>query len=92
MDAQLIKNNQQALSVIDACKSYNKLISTNPNNKILLRNFLDTKIDNPDFFITNYIDFLPDKTIVIKPDFIKGIDLNYNPDRREMGIHYKIEF
>jgi hypothetical protein len=92
MDAPLLKNNQRALSVIDACKSYNKLVSTNPNSKIQLNNFLDTKIENADFFINNYIEFLPDKTIIIKPDFIKGIDLNYNPKSREMGIHYKIEF
>lgn len=93
LDAQQIKNKPQALSVIDTCDSYNQYVKqTQLDNKRLLTNSLENKVKNPIEFMNSYIHFLPDKTIVISPDFIKGLDLNLNPNNREFGFRYTVKF
>lgn len=92
-DAQQIQNYPQALSVIDTCDGYNKYVKkTQLDNKNLLTNSLENKVDNPIDFINNYIQFLPDKTIVISPEFIKGLNLNLNPETKEFGLNYIVKF
>ena len=92
-DAQQIRNQPGALSVIDTCDSYNQYVKkTQLYNKKLLTNGLENKVNNPIEFINNYVKFLPDKTIVITPEFIKGLNLNVNPDTKEFGINYTVKF
>lgn len=92
-DAQQLRNFPLALSVIDTCSDYNRYVKqTQLNNKRLLTDRLEDKVKNPSEFINNYIRFLPDRTIVITPDFIKGLDLNLNPDSKEVGFKYTVKF
>ena len=100
-DAQTIQNNQQVLSIVDTCDTWNKKVQQdhqlNPNE---FKKHLHLVLDNPDFFIRNYIQFLPDKTVVIKPDFIDdikhhkkhGIQLDLNPKTQQFGLHYILKF
>ena len=93
LDAQLIKNYPKALSVIDTCDEYNQYVKTTQlDNKKLLVGSLENKVSDPIEFINNYVQFLPDKTIVISPNFIKNLDLNLNPEKGEFGVNYRIEF
>lgn len=92
-DAQQIRNQPGALSVIDTCGSYNQYVKkTQLDNKKLLTNGLENKVNDPIEFINNYVKFLPDKTIVISPEFIKGLNLNLNPDSKEIGFKYTVKF
>ena len=92
-DAQQLRHFPRALSVIDTCGEYNQYVKqTQLNNKRLLTDRLEDKVKNPAEFINNYIRFLPDRTIVITPDFIKGLDLNLNPDSKEVGFKYTVKF
>lgn len=100
-DAQTIQNNQQVLSIVDTCDTWNKKVQQdhqlNPNE---FKKHLHLVVDNPDFFIKNYIQFLPDKTVVIRPQFIEdikhkkqhGIQLDLNPKTQQFGLHYILKF
>lgn len=96
IQAQSIKFSQPKLSIVDTCYKFNKKVKA--NNLIFkddpiseLKIDLKDKID-PDKFINNYIDILPDKTIIIKPIFIDGLNLHYNPSSKEFTIKYTIDF
>lgn len=97
IDAQQIKDNQEALSVIDTCHKYNQLVNINHNidryeSKEVLKRMIDLSVTNSDTFMKNYIQFLPDKTVVLKPTFIKGLDLSINPETKQFGFHYTLKF
>ena len=96
IQAQSIKFSQPKLSIVDTCYKFNKKVKA--NNLIFkddpiseLKIDLKDKID-PDKFINNYIDILPDKTIIIKPIFIDGLNLHYNINSKEFTIKYTIDF
>lgn len=100
-DAQTIKNNQEALSVVDACDNWNKKVQSNHQlNTSEFKKHLHLIADNPDIFMKNYIEFRPDKTVVIKPQFINdlkhkkqhGIQLDLNPKTQQFGLHYILKF
>lgn len=95
LDAQQLQNNQKALSVIDTCQKYNKSVVLNHHDDIgdqNLKNNIMGKVENPDLFMKNYVRILPDKTIVISPDFIKGLQLNVNPESHAVSFHYTVKF
>lgn len=92
-DAQQLKNNPVAVSVVDSCNKYNKYVkNTGVSNTKMLINSLDTKIVEPNLFMKNFIKVLPDKTITLTPDFIKGLKLNLNPETKEIGFNYTYKF
>ena len=89
-DAQYLRNNQQALSIIDTCNKYNQSIKQKTN--LHLSDIISDKVKNSQMFIQNYVRILPDKTIVISPDFVKGLKMNVNPDSKEYFITYSLKF
>jgi len=96
IQAQSIKFSQPKLSIVDTCYKFNKKVKANnlifkddPINELKID--LKGKVD-PDKFINNYINILPDKTIIIKPIFIDGLNLHYNPSSKEFTIKYTIDF
>ena len=97
MQAQSIKFSQPKLSIVDTCYKFNKKVKANnlafredPINELKID--LKGKVSEPDKFINNYIEILPDRTIVIKPIFIDGLNLNYNPSSKGFTVKYTINF
>lgn len=87
--AQELKNNQPKLKLVDTLILYNK----NPKGYESLKNILLPKIGkNTDIFIQKYLDIKPDGTVIVKPTFINGLDIDYNPRSKGFGIHYTIKF
>ena len=96
MDAQEIKNDQSKLAIIDTCYNFNKKVKYIKNQQPieLLKLELGDKIKNPDKFIHDYLEIKQDKTIIIKPNFINGLDLHINMNKISSyyGIRYTINF
>lgn len=87
--AQDIKNNQPKLKLIDTLITYNK----NPMGMDSLKSILMPKIgDKTNLFIENYLEIQPDGTVVVKPSFVDGLKINYNPKSKETGFTYVIKF
>jgi len=95
MQAQSIKFNQPKLSIVDTCYKFNKKVKS--NNLTLdpvseLKIDLKGKVNEPEKFINDYVEILPDKTIVLKPIFINGLKFNYNPGVKQFSVKYTIDF
>ena len=96
MHAQSIKFNQPKLSIVDTCYKFNKKVKSNnitlkdPINELKID--LKGKVNDPENFINDYIEMLPDRTIVLKPIFITGLKLNYNPRVKQFSVKYTIDF
>ena len=86
--AQSIKNDQDKLSVVDSIINYNK----KPLGLNVLKVDLATKVDNPDKFIKNYLTIMPDKTIVVRPSFLEGLEIHGNLSNKSFSIVYNIKF
>ena len=99
-DAQEIKNNQNALSIIDSCGKYNRNVMMTPDPISQLKLDLKGKVEDPNFFIKNHVQMMPDRTIIIKPHFINdlkhhkehGIGLNINPKFNTYSVNYVVKF
>lgn len=83
-----VKDDPAKLSVIDTLISYNK----NPKGTDTLEYHLLPKVDEPEKFIHDYLKILPDKTVVVKPTFINGLELNANPFNKTFHVTYTIKF
>lgn len=83
-----VKDDPAKLSVIDTLISYNK----NPKGTDTLEYHLLPKVDEPEKFIHDYLKILPDKTVVVKPTFINGLELNVNPFNKTFHVTYTIKF
>lgn len=83
-----IKGDTTKMSIVSDIIQYNK----NPMNIKDLTIRLSNKVDKPDKFIDEYLQLLPDKTVVVKPNFIKGVELNANPFSSEYKLSYTIKF
>ena len=93
LDAQQIIKNKPAMNIIDTCNKYNiQIKKTGVQNKQVLVNMLGNNLLEPKKFVIDFIKFLPDRTIVISPEFIEGLNLNLNPETKEVGVNYKINF
>lgn len=88
IQAQEIKNDQEKLDVVNTLINYNQM----PNGIDTLKNDLMPKVKDPDKFIHDYLKIQPDKTIVVSPQFIKGLDVDVNPFNRSFHLTYTIKF
>lgn len=89
VQAQQIKNDQPKLKITDTLLVYNK----NPKGPDSLKGLLIPKMgEKTDFFIQNYLEFRPDGTVVVKPKFVDGLKLNYNPKSKDFEVFYTIKF
>lgn len=81
-----IKNDRHKMSVVDTILKYNN----RPLGINELNNKLKSKIKNQENFIHDYLRILPDKTVVIKPNFIEGLEININRRERVIGVNYRV--
>lgn len=89
VNAQELKNNQPKLMLINKIYKYNK----NPKGPDTLKQILLPKMgEKTDLFIDRYLEFQPDRTVIVKPNFIKGLNLNYNPRSKDFGFTYTLKF
>lgn len=86
--AQEIKNDQNKLDIVNTLIDYNKM----PTGVDTLKGNLGPKVKDPDKFIHDYLKIQPDKTIVVSPQFIKGLDVDVNPFNRSFHLTYTIKF
>jgi hypothetical protein len=84
----VIKDDPAKMSVVETLLNYNK----DPKGTNMLKYNLLSKVDNPQKFIHDYLIILPDKTVIVKPNFINGLELNLNPVSNEFNILYTIKF
>jgi hypothetical protein len=88
VQAQEIKNDQNKLDIVNTLIDYNKM----PKGIDTLKNDLMPKVKDADKFIHDYLKIQPDKTIVVSPQFIKGLDVDVNPFNRSFHLTYTIKF
>lgn len=88
MQAQEIKNDQEKLDIINTLIDYNKM----PSGIDTLKGDLMPKVKDPEKFIHDYLKIQPDKTIVVSPQFIKGLDVDVNPFNKSFHLTYTIKF
>lgn len=85
---EVVKNDTTKLSIINSIINYNK----NPEGIDTLKYHLTTKVKEPDSFIQDYLRVLPDRTVVVKPNFISGLELKANPFNNTFNVSYTIKF
>ena len=83
-----IKDDSLKMSVVETLLNYNK----DPKGADTLKYDLLPKVENPDRFIHDYLRILPDKTVVVKPNFINGLELDLNPVSKAFHVTYTIKF
>lgn len=96
-DAQTIQSDSTKTEVAKDISEYNKAVLFNiynnkeiPYNKLLKD--LSIRIEQPDEFIMNFLLLQPDGTLVVKPNFIHGLELHLNTRSNEVGLGYNIKF
>ncbi len=91
-DAQTIQQDSLKTEIVKDISNFNKSIIYNlhTDKEIPLNNLkvnLSKKLDEPQIFIDRYLKFQPDGTLVVKPEFIKGLELHINRD--QIGFSYE---
>jgi hypothetical protein len=86
VDAQYIDTIQKA-KIIEVLYDHNKsnYSISELKDKLRLNN-----VNDVDSFIQSGLFIRPDKTIVIKPNFLPKIELYLNPERDRYGFSYRI--
>ena len=91
-DAKTIQQDSLKTEIVKDISNFNKSIIYNlhTDKEIPLNNLkvnLSKKLDEPQIFIDRYLKFQPDGTLVVKPEFIKGLELHINRD--QIGFSYE---
>lgn len=93
--AQTIQQDSTKKEVVRDISNFNKsvLLSNNKDNEVALSRLvqdLSHNIKDPNYFINNYLRFQQNGTIVVKSDFMHGLELHLNKAR--FDINYNIKF
>jgi hypothetical protein len=96
-DAQTIQQDTVKTDIVKNISDYNKAILFNiydskeePYNKLVKD--LSVKMKDPDEFMINYLQLQPDGTLVVKPNFMHGLELHVNTRNQEFGLGYSVKF
>lgn len=91
LDAQTVVNDGLKVQVIKDIYNYNKLVilSNDEDNLEKLKLSLSKKMENPDEFMSNYLQLLPDRTFVVKPNFVEGLNLYLRSNSFSIGYNIK---
>jgi len=88
IQAQQIQNDQKKLDIVNTISDYNK----KPVGLDSLKMNLLPRVKDAEKFIHDYLKVMPDKTIIVKPSFIKGLDIHFNPFNKTGQFTYLIKF
>lgn len=80
-------NSPKKKELIDTIYRYN----LKPTGLSNLKLNLHKHVENPDLLM-NYIEMQPDRTVILKPEFIPNLDLIASPDEKSFGARYTIKF
>jgi hypothetical protein len=94
-DAQTIQNDTAKMEVVNTISNFNKsnLINLYSKDETLnnLKKELSYKLNDPDVFIERYLKLEPNG-ILIRPDFIEGLELHLRRNRSfEIGYNIKLK-
>jgi len=97
-DAQTIQQDSVKTEIVKNISQFNKSIILNlygdkqiPYNR-LLQDLSKSNINEPDLFIDNYLKYRPDGTLIVMPDFIKGLEIHLNKATNTFGLGYTFKF
>jgi len=98
VDAQTIQQDSVKTEIVKDINQFNKSVILNlygdkqiPYNK-LKQDLLRCDINEPDLFIDNYLKYRPDGTLVVMPDFLKGLEIHLNKGTNTYGVGYTFKF
>jgi hypothetical protein len=98
VDAQTIQQDSVKTEIVKDINQFNKSVILNlygdkqiPYNK-LKQDLLRCDINEPDLFIDNYLKYRPDGTLVVMPDFMKGLEIHLNKGTNTYGVGYTFKF
>jgi len=97
-DAQTIQQDSVKTEIVKNISQFNKsvILNLNGDNKVpynkLKQDLLRSNIDDPDLFIDDYLKYRPDGTLVVMPDFMKGLEIHLNKGTNTYGFGYTLKF
>ena len=92
VDAQTIQQDSVKTEIVKDIGNFNKgvIFNINNDNQVLydkLKKDLSRKnINEPDLFIDKYLKLQSDGTLIVKPNFIEGLELHLNRGTLEVGF------
>ena len=97
-DAQTIQQDSVKTEIVKNISQFNKSIILNlyGDKQIpyvrLKKDLLKSNIDEPDTFIEQYLKLQSDGTLIVKPNFIEGLELHLNRVTNTFGLGYNFKF
>jgi len=97
-DAQTIQQDSVKTEIVKDISQFNKSVILNlyGDKQIpyvrLKKDLLKSNIDEPDTFIEQYLKLQSDGTLIVMPDFIKGLEIHLNRGTNTFGLGYTFKF
>jgi hypothetical protein len=96
MDAQTIQQDSVKTEVVKNISSFNKAVIYNiyPSQVLLnkLKQDLSLHINETDLFIDKYLKLQSDGTLIVKPNFIEGLELHLNKRTNTLEVGFSHNF
>ena len=96
MDAQTIQQDSVKTEIVKNISSFNKAVIYNiyPSQVAYdkLKRDLSLHINEPDLFIDKYLRLEQNGTLIVKPNFIEGLELHLNKSTNTYGVGYNFKF
>jgi len=97
-DAQTIQQDSVKTEIVKDISQFNKSVILNlyGDKQIpyvrLKKDLLKSNIDEPDTFIEQYLKLQSDGTLIVKPNFIEGLEIHLNKGTNTFGLGYNFKF
>jgi hypothetical protein len=96
MDAQTIQQDSAKTEIVKNISSFNKAVIYNiyPSQVAYdkLKRDLSLHMNEPDLFIDKYLRLEQNGTLIVKPNFIEGLELHLNKSTNTYGVGYNFKF
>ena len=96
MDAQTIQQDSIKTEIVKNISSFNKAVIYNiyPSQVAYdkLKRDLSLHINEPDLFIDKYLKLEQNGTLIVRPNFIEGLELHLNKSTNTYGVGYSFKF
>ena len=95
-DAQVIQQDSIKTGIVNSISNFNKsiILNTYGGDEIplikLKKDLFNYQIEDPDTFVEKYLGMRRDGTLIVKPNFIEGLELHLK--RNQVGLGYNINF
>jgi len=96
IDAQTIQQDTVKTEIVNNISAFNKAVIYNiyPNQVAYdkLKKDLSLHINEPDLFIEKYLRLEKNGTLIVKPNFIEGLELHLNKNTNTYEVGYNFKF